>query len=340
MDDGDATFWDFAAAAQASLALDAPSDVVSWIASCVHETSDSFNLAELLRQLTDVWQLDSSSDPGRKALPLLRAALLRQEGGALSLSAGDAKEDSGSLEFSDQAFRNLIGPESIDMLLWYLAGLESTSSRIVHIYALDGRQPATGLIVRDSDLTPNWGEQQYLLTVGSVISPSANAASMPGWPAATVNFEGQPPIPMGSIVFWSPPTELDVTVATLSIPVFTPRIPPPPAWVPPIADGRNCAYVVSRSSGPRALSMSSCLVLDHDATHIHLRASAEPMIPGSPVFNHQWEPIGLFRGQDDRLRKLNDKVGTYRAGEVTWLGAIRDAIGDASSPGPTNAVPR
>ena len=340
IDDGDAAFLDFAAAAQASLALDAPSDVLTWVASCVHETANSFDLSELLRQLTDVWRLDSLSEAGRRSLPLLRAALLRQEGGALTISERDVEQDRTSLDPVNSAFQNLIGIKSAEMLAWYLAGLKNAWS-VVRVDALDGRPLAPGFIVTGRDLGSGLGEQtQYVLTAASVISPTINAASVPAPAEATVNFAGGPSVPVNSIVLSSPPGELDVNVATLGFPFFAPGGPPPLARRPPIADGRNCAYVVSRSSNSAGLSMSSCLVLDHDATRIHLRASTEPTVPGSPVFNRQWELIGLFCGQHDKLRKLNDKVGTYRAGEVTWIGAIRDAIADAYSPGPTKSAPR
>jgi hypothetical protein len=156
MDTGDAAFRDFAVAAQASLALDAPSDVDTWLASCVNETVDSFDLAELLRQLTDVWQLDSSSEAGRRTLPLLRAALLKQEGGALSLSIGDANQDCKFLEGADRAFRNFIGSESVGMLGWYVAGLVRSWS-IVQIDTLDGRPPAAGVLVNGTELGSVWG---------------------------------------------------------------------------------------------------------------------------------------------------------------------------------------
>jgi hypothetical protein len=48
--------------------------------------------------------------------------------------------------------------------------------------------------------------------------------------------------------------------------------------------------------------------------------------------------IGLFRSQDDTLRKLNDKVGTYRGGDVIWIGAICDAIAETITSGPANSI--
>jgi len=129
-----------------------------------------------------------------------------------------------------------------------------------------------------------------------------------------------------SIVFSSPADDLDVTVATVRGPYAGSKAF---ARRPPVADGKNCVYVLSPSSENRVV-LSASLMLGYDTPHIHIRESGMPLRPGSGVFNRQWELVGLLRHPGRRVGRLDGSNQSYRAAEVTWIGAIRDAIASAS----------
>ncbi len=338
VDNGEATFWDFAVAAQSAIELGLPDDVATWTASSIRDTDDAFSLSEVLYQLTDVWRLEVSSQAGRYALPLLHAAVLKRDHGALSFPAAGAKSQLLALASIDRQFVRLMGNESMDLIDWYRIGLELTQY-LAQIETHDGRPRGAGVLIRGEELGPDWDSETYLITSTSLLWPSfdGTTSGQPSAPSATLFLGiGGMVSRITSVLFTSPPSELDVTVARLEGPHFASGASLVPAQRPPFADGRNRAYVIGYPPGRPTLSMMSRQVLDHDATRIHLTAPAvgDDVGIGSPVFNREWELIGIISSRDARVPKLNGKPGTYRATEVRWIGAIRDAIPPAKPPPP------
>jgi len=328
---GDATFWDFAVAAQASVEIDQPEDLAVWIASCVGVTDDAFDLSVLLYQLTEVWRLDSASDAGRYALPLLCAAVLKGDEGALSLSIAQAETHIKSLSNIDDGFFKRVGAESMKHLDWYQTALER-AQYVVEIELHDGRRRGLGVLVTGKELWPNWEDTLYLITSTSLLAPVVDGAGIVSLPPARLSLGiGHKSSNIGPVVFSSQPADLDVTVTRLQFPYFPGGSRPVAARRPPSSDPRTRAYTIDFASDRPMLSMSSRQVLDRDATRLHVSTSDAAASVGSPLFNRDWELLGIQRAQDDRVRRLNGKEGTYRAAEVTWIGAIKEAL--ASLPG-------
>jgi V8-like Glu-specific endopeptidase len=70
--------------------------------------------------------------------------------------------------------------------------------------------------------------------------------------------------------------------------------------------------------------MQDNLLLDYQDPRIHYRTPTEGGSSGSPVFNQQWELVGLHhKGQKD-MKKLNNKGGVYDANEGIWIQTIID----------------
>ena len=81
MGDG-ANSWDRATAVEACVALDRAEDALTWLDSYLQAPdTDAFQLASMLRQLTEVWQLNADADPGARLVPVLQATLLQRQGG-------------------------------------------------------------------------------------------------------------------------------------------------------------------------------------------------------------------------------------------------------------------
>jgi V8-like Glu-specific endopeptidase len=63
-------------------------------------------------------------------------------------------------------------------------------------------------------------------------------------------------------------------------------------------------------------------LIDYDATWIHYRSPTEGGSSGSPVFDVQWDLIGLHHGGSFYMPRLHGG-GTYEANEAISLAAIR-----------------
>ena len=61
-----------------------------------HPGADAFGLGSLLRQLVEVWELDTERLPGTVIVPLLRSAVLEREGGVVRVDPHDARVGRGS----------------------------------------------------------------------------------------------------------------------------------------------------------------------------------------------------------------------------------------------------
>ena len=58
----------------------------------------------------------------------------------------------------------------------------------------------------------------------------------------------------------------------------------------------------------------------------HYRAPTEGGSSGSPVFNQDWELLGLHHSGGKDMAKLNGKEGRYAANEGIWIEALRKGI--------------
>jgi V8-like Glu-specific endopeptidase len=195
----------------------------------------------------------------------------------------------------------------------------------------------TGFLVRGSDLAPGLGETLLLLTNAHVISddPAVQAKHGSLEPTdAIITFEafeaasGQR-FRVAELLWTSPPDQLDASLFRLDPPV--PAIDPfPVAKRLPVADGVQKVYVIGHPGG-RSLSVSlnDNLLLDWDDRLIHYRAPTEGGSSGSPVFNQQWDLIGLHHAGGLAMQRLKGQEGTYPANEGIWIRRIINALAEA-----------
>src|SRR5262249_20684643 len=104
--------WDVATRMEACVALRRHEEAVEAAEEYVHSADvNAFALNSTRRQLEEVWQLSSDTEPGRSILPLLRGALLRRSSGGIRLQASDV-----SLEGLGMEAR--FGPEGSQTIVW------------------------------------------------------------------------------------------------------------------------------------------------------------------------------------------------------------------------------
>jgi hypothetical protein len=335
----DLATWDLATAAEACVALDDTNGALLWIAQYIQrEDADAFELASTLRQLTEVWGLRVEAPPGSLLLPLLQSQLLQRSGGRIAMTAQEvaptlrkAEEHAG-----DVHLEKVLGREGVVTLSWYRIGLDRTRSVAKILNKLEDGF-GTGFLVRGRDLAPGLGDTLLLLTNAHVISndPEVQAKHGSLEPGdAVITFEafeaaaGQR-FRVAELLWTSPPWELDATLVRLdpSVPAIEPF---PVAKRLPVADGVQKVYVIGHPGG-RSLSVSlnDNLLLDWDSRLVHYRAPTEGGSSGSPVFNQQWDLIGLHHAGGMALPRLNGKEGTYPANEGIWIQKIIKAMAEA-----------
>jgi V8-like Glu-specific endopeptidase len=99
--------------------------------------------------------------------------------------------------------------------------------------------------------------------------------------------------------------------------------PVPVAAALPLADGKQRAYIIGHPRGRKlSFSIHDNFLLDHDERVLHYRSPTEPGSSGSPVFNDDWELIGLHHRGSNHLRRLHGAEGSYPANEGIWIQAI------------------
>lgn len=139
-------------------------------------------------------------------------------------------------------------------------------------------------------------------------------------------------------IFWSSPSiDLDATIIRFSkedqerLKELTKNISIYPVSKNlPIIDSVGTTqriYIIGHPfGGTLQLSFQDNLLLDHQDPKIHYRTPTVGGSSGSPVFNQQWELIGLHHSGSTEMNRLNGKPGTYEANEGIWIQSIRKAL--------------
>ncbi len=331
--------WDVATAAEACVALGRPEEALLWIGEYVQRPeADAFELGSTLRQLTEVWQLTLSTPPGSLLLPLLQSNLLMRKGGQVDLAPGElgqaidrSRDVAGAAEeATGKQLEKILGRDGVVTLKWYQTGLDRCRT-VAQVRSRLDEGVGTAFLVRGGDFAAGLAGQLLLLTNAHVVSadPAVQKAHGSLDPDdVQIVFEALPGTTGQSyraarLLWTSPPEQLDATLLALD--------PPPPAseCFPlarrlPVADSQQKVFVIGHPGG-RSLSFSlqDNLLLDHDGERlIHYRAPTEGGSSGSPVFNQQWDLIGLHHAGGFAMARLRGQTGNYAANEGIWIQRI------------------
>jgi uncharacterized protein with NAD-binding domain and iron-sulfur cluster len=320
------TAWDRAIQAEAWLALGDPARAFAFLKQyAADDQVDAFEVNSTLRQLQEVWQLTVGTEPGAAILPFLEAQLLHREGGGVELSGRQIQNARAHLQ-------KILGSEIPVTLGWYRTGLERCRlvARVSNQYEQGG---GTGFLVRAGDLISScaFADELVLLTNAHVLEPVPTEPGTLSPHQALVRFEAvsePPPIHRVREVVWtSPYADIDATIARLDpSPTGFAACPIAPANPPPRQGSR--VYVIGHPQGGKlSLSLYDNLLIDRDDKVLHYRAPTEPGSSGSPVFDADWNLVGLHHAGDLNMLRLNGNPGRYPANEGIWIEAIRKALG-------------
>lgn len=325
--------WDYATGLEACVGLQRHDEALEWLTRYLKsDYTSAFELGSTYRQLTQVWQLNPGEPPGDRILPALKAALLEQEGSEIEIGIKEANRESLDALGKDAGYEKILGTETFKSFKWFQRCMKRASA-VVKIEDSFEDPVGTGFVVRGADLHPKLGEELLLLTNAHVISedPDVSRALRPE--KATARFElwkdGGSPSFKVHVIWSSPPEKLDATLLRPDPPIADVN-PVPVTEILPVGEKQR-AYIIGHPQGRKlSFSIHDNHLLDHDDRLLHYRSPTEPGNSGSPIFNDDWELIGLHHSGLAKMPKLNGQEGTYPANEGIWIKAIKSAIGNAN----------
>lgn len=334
--DGQSNTLDLAIAGEALIALGREDEAIGWFGDYTHK-ADAFSLGGTVRQLTDLWKLDDTTE-GRELLAPMRAHLLEKPGGEFSLTSNDMHQMAAVSEASYEKVLGDIGPKTYT---WMQNGFRTAES--VALIRQNGRGIGTGFLVRGGDLNPDLGDELLILTNAHVVSdpPIGNAAHHS---EVSVSFEVAPAVEgetysVREVVWHSPPDQYDASLLRLDTDLngklkplkFSPNLP----LLNP--DRPQRVYIIGHPGGGEiSFSFQDNKLLDYEngvmenegdtsPLRIHYHTPTEPGSSGSPVFNGNWLAIALHHAGSKNMNRLNGEPGTYPANEGIWIQSIRRA---------------
>jgi V8-like Glu-specific endopeptidase len=106
--------------------------------------------------------------------------------------------------------------------------------------------------------------------------------------------------------------------------------------LPPKPIRHRRAYVIGYPGGSAQphFSLQDSALLDYDRRVLHYRTPTEGGSGGSPVFNEDWQLIGLHVASSTSMPALHSAGGTYAAREGITIDAIRRGLAKRPPKGP------
>jgi hypothetical protein len=223
------------------------------------------------------------------------------------------------------------GPRHFRTLTWYRTGLERCRA-VARLETAYNDGIASAFLIAGPDFHPDL-PPLAVVTVGVAVPEDVPPAG------ALVSFYGidvDPDRPARFRVahqLWYQPSAdrgLDTSILELAsyprdvVPLaLAPALPPKP-----LRDQR--AYIVGHPLGVTQpqFSMDDTFLLDYDQRVLHYRSPTAPGSAGSPVFNEEWQVIGMHHASGHQMPRLNALPGTYAANEGITIDAIRRRLAE------------
>jgi len=281
-----------------------------------------------------VWGLGSDEEHGQPLLGILQAQLMQKPGGVLELTPAAVNQLAKAAQPEQGQLEAILGHDGPRTYRWMLLGLER--ARSVAAIELRGiRRHGTGFVMWARDLGLDLDELVVVTNHHVVNDEGSGEAIRPK--SAEVVFEASSPsqrVDVEKVLWSSPPDRHDACVLRLRSQPLDVK-PLSTASALPVLDEPQRVYVIGHPGGRElAFSLQDNELLDHEAppkgkpaiqgvVRLHYRAPTEGGSSGSPVFNDEWNVIGLHHlGGKLGVSRLNGKAGTYGANEGIWIQAI------------------
>lgn len=343
---GNASMWDLACLAEAHVALallrDRDAARTEWERAAhtlkeyvEHDWANAFELASTLRQYEQVWQLDKDESEEAVLLDMLRAELLKHSGGGmvadpakLRAAAENATQREGKLEA-------LLGSDKYKSHTW-LNRMLRRAQGVARIWK-GTRGIGSGFLVPGGILSDRWADHDVLVTNNHVIATEPRLSITIPPKKAEITFDAlhelgpdQPRFKVAEVLEESLFDELDFTIMRLDKAVD--GIEDYPAIDDedlPSVEEKARIYVIGHPlGGELSYSIQDNKILGMNEQFIHYRSPTEKGSSGSPLFDEEWNLIGLHHAGSKYMERLDDPDETYEANEGIPLPAIRSAINE------------
>ncbi len=330
---GEATMWDLATAAEACVALEEWQEAGQWLKPYVeHRRADAFELASTCRQFERVIQLDLEEGEERYLIDLLRAQLLKREGGGVHASAADLRQRASDSKAAIKGLEKVLGDTRYMPHRWMMTCFQRAQG-VGRVWR-GARGVGTGFLLPGSAISEKWQDHQVFLTNSHVISekPVVHGTLRP--PQARITFDAlhgegiDAPRYRAEWLWESPIGELDTTILKLDKPVEGLEEVSVSTDLPAVED-KSRVYVIGHPKGGElSYSMQDNQLLAHNETRIHYRSPTDPGSSGSPLFDDSWDYIGIHHAGGNQMPRLDDPDETYPANEGIPASAIIKAVND------------
>jgi V8-like Glu-specific endopeptidase len=317
--------WTDVTAAEALIALGSHSAAVERAEAFLKTNPSGFTVASFLRQLQVVWQLDTRAAPGDDLFPILRSALLDLHGGQVVVDSHDVRSDRVDNLPDRDHLHAILGETRFQTLTWYRNGLLRCRA-VARIQTVNDDGRGTGFLVAGTDLHPDL-PPLVLLTNGHVVPERLPPDD------AVVVFHGldchrghQTTFRVRRQCWYEPSESPHLDTSILELDGYPNGVEPVPfaRSIPAKPLKNQRAYLIghpSAASQPQ-FSLQDNILLDYDHRLLHYRAPSEPGSSGSPIFDQQWQLLGLHHAGGHDIPRLNSTGGTYAANEGIRLDAI------------------
>jgi V8-like Glu-specific endopeptidase len=321
--------WTEVTACEAAIALGRYDDAIERAEAFIETRPDGFTVATFLRQLQNVWQLDTTDSPGNELLPVLRSALLGVNGGQVTVESADVRAARLDDDFGGERLERVLGTERYQSLTWYRTGLQRCRS-VARVQTLNEDGIGTAFLLAGPDLHPDL-PPLVVVTNGHVVPEALDSTD------ALLAFHGLDDDPgrqgrfrVARQWWYQPSASSGLDTAILELDGYPQGLMPTPLAkvLPrkPLRDRR--AYVIGHPRGlaQPQFSLQDNMLLDYDERVLHYRSPTEPGSSGSPVFNNDWQLIGLHHAGGAKMARLKNAGGTYAANEGITFDAIRGSL--------------
>ena len=331
---GTINMWDLATVAEAQVALEHWDKAASWLKMYVEDKhADAFELASTTRQFEEVIQLDRDEGNERYLMDMLRSQLLRRAGGGIIQDADELRERASSSNEAMAGLEKVLGTATYQPHQWMLRGFRRAQmvGRVWH----GGRGIGTGFLLPGRIFArKEWHDSQVFLTNSHVISkdPVIRGTLRPR--QAEITFDAlhasgvnQPRFRVKKWLWESAIGDLDTTVLQLDNAVEGPEEFPVATRTSSMEAGDRVYIIGHPHGGELAYSLQDNELLARNESRIHYRSPTDPGSSGSPLFDENWDVIGIHHAGDDFMPRLDHPDKTYPANEGIPLAAIAAAAG-------------
>jgi V8-like Glu-specific endopeptidase len=328
--------WELATACEAAVAIgDHDVAIARGTRLAAAPDADTFTIASLLRQLVELWELDTDHLPGEILLPLLRSAVLGRDGGEVTVDPHEARAErfdrAGTFESADgRGLEAVLGRERFSGMQWWLTGLERCRA-VARIETAYADAIGTGFLVGGKQLSPSLPDV-VLVTNGHVLPEHLPYGQAFAVFHGLVGDEESSRRRFEVARWWwyQPSKAPHLDIAILELDDYPNVTPMPLATQMPLLETitKPRAYVIGHPSGldTPQFSLQDNLLIDYDDTLVHYRSPTEPGSSGSPVFDNTWSLIAVHHAGGLETPKLHGDGGTYPANEGIAVAAIKDRL--------------